>query len=109
MCIRWSAISRQSRSTSENARGPAPGQADVDGVDAGRLEHVEDLELVLDLRVDDGRVLDPVAQRLVVELEVAVQDDPPVVAPRVPVVDELAGVVLAHGHAVSVTRGQRQW
>jgi hypothetical protein len=78
--------------------GPRPGagQADVRRVDVERVHHRQDLDLLLDGRVEDRRRLQAVAQRLVVERHLAAG------RPRVdlvPVVDQpLAVLLVLRGH-----------
>ncbi len=71
-------------------------QADVGHVDAELVHQVEELELGLDARVGDGRVLQAVAQRLVEERD-ALGDEPPLPADLVPVVDELGSGQIGAG------------
>ena len=83
------------RRTSSNARLRAAGEADVGDVDAEVVHEVEDLELLLDRRIDDGRVLQAVAQRLVEERGV-LRGSAPLPIDLVPVEDEVE-VARAHG------------
>ena len=66
----------------------APRQADVGDVDADLRHEVDELELRLDVRIGDRRVLQAVAQRLVEERHAA-RDEAPLPADFVPVVDEV--------------------
>ena len=95
------AISRQSASTSDSARGPAPGSP-TSAVSIPRLVHeVEELALPLDRWIDDGRRLQPVPQRLVVEHDLGWAGDCPVV--DVPVVDQLVSAwQTSHGRRIVV-------
>jgi hypothetical protein len=67
-----------------------PREPDVGGVDAERVDQVEDPHLVFDRGGADGGRLQPVAQRLVVELD-AERRPLPALAGVVPVVDEVGG------------------
>ena len=79
--------------------GPGAGKADVDRVDAEVHHEVEEFDLLLDRRILDGRILEAVAQRLVVQFDPGSRV---VVAPRkrVPVVYQF---VLAHVRSPSTT------
>src|SRR5690606_26531339 len=72
---------------------PCARQTDVRGVDAQLAHEVQDLDLSLDRRVRDGRALEPVTERLVVELDGAEPTVVDRVARTVPVVDQ---VLLLH-------------
>ena len=61
------AISRASRFDVAHDMRTRAGQPDVGGVDAQRVDQVEDANLLVDARRPDRRRLQPVAQRLVVE------------------------------------------
>ena len=61
-------LARQPFDRGDDVRARAR-QADVRRVDAERLHQVEDRDLVLDRRAPHGRRLEPVAQRLVVDLD----------------------------------------
>jgi hypothetical protein len=72
------------------ARTPAgTGQADVCGVDAEPVHALDQVDLLVETRVADGRGLQAVAKRLVVELQGAGRAEP--AAGLVPVVDEIRG------------------
>ena len=81
-------ISWARRVTVSTTWGPAPGQADVGRVDAEGLHEVQDPDLLVDRGALDGRRLQAVPQRLVVELHAAARGVHRA-AGAVPVVDEV--------------------
>jgi hypothetical protein len=78
-------------------------QADIGVVDADRVHVVEDAQLVLDVRIGDGRRLQAVAQRLVVELDFTARPRR-LLAGDVPVVDQVLEVV--HRPALQLATGR---
>jgi hypothetical protein len=70
----------------------APRQSDVGTVNADVVHEMQDLDLRLDRRVDDARVLQPVAQRLV-EKRHALRNQASPALDFIPIVNE---IVLAH-------------
>jgi hypothetical protein len=74
--------------------GPRAGEADVGGVDAQAIHEVQKPDLVLDGRIHHRRILETVAQRLVVQLHPAHAGPVEGRARQVPIVDQL---LLVHG------------
>ncbi len=82
---------------------PGAGEADVGVVDADGVHEVQDADFLLDRRIGDGRRLQPVAQRLVVELDLFRGRPRRLLAGHVPVVDEGFGGFVHGGLRLHVT------
>jgi hypothetical protein len=82
---------------------PRAGQTDVGVIDADVVHVMKDADLVVERRITDRRRLKSVAQRLVVEFDLA-RRLRRLLAGDVPVVDEVGEVV---GHSVAVYRKSR--
>jgi hypothetical protein len=74
-------------------------QSDVGDVDSDLIHQVDELQLLLDVRISDARVLESVAQRLVEEGN-SFRDDAAASSDLIPVIDQL--VVLLRGHGASL-------
>src|SRR5216683_2754481 len=85
-------LAGQSFGVSESTRTGA-GKTDVDGVDSQRFHEMQDFDFFLDTRVEDGRVLQAVAQGFIIQGDARTSRD---LRRRgdVPVVDP---IVLLHG------------
>ena len=71
-------------------------ETDVGDVDTELLHEVEDLQLVFDPGIDDGRILEPIAEGLVEERGV-LRQNPPFAIDLVPVEDEVGRAIALGG------------